>query len=1152
MRSLRLLLPALLLGLLAPTASAQGNTTAGLTGVVTDASGEALIGANVVAVHEPSGTRSGGITRVDGRYDLRGLRVGGPYTVTVSYIGYQTETRTGLTLNLGQIETVDVTLAEDAAAIGEVVVTAEGAGAVIAASRTGNATNVSEQEIEALPTINRSIGDLARLSPLSSGGGNPSFGGRNNRYNNIQVDGATLNDVFGLAGSGTPGGQARTQPISIDAIAEFNIEVAPYDVRAGGFTGGSINAVTKSGTNEFRGTARVLGRNTDLVGVIDNQEFTDFSEGTGVFTLGGPIVRDKVFFFVSGEREQSVFPDNTGLAGTAATNTSDITQAEVTAVSDIAQNVYGYDPGGFDLITDDQASTKFLAKIDWNVNDSNRLSVRHNFVDAFRDDGVSRGQTAFDLSGRRYVFNSLQNSTAAQLDTRIGNAAANEARLVFTAIRDSRDPEGQPFSQTSVFTNATNGSVRLGIDRFSQANALDQNLVEFTNNLTLFRGAHTITLGTTSEFYDFNNLFIQDFYGAYEFDGLDLRYDSNENGRIDDGDEAASVDLDGDGIGDTTGRTLSAIDAFRVGLPSRYQFSYASSYQFDDQGRLRLDADGNPLRTADPTQQPLAEFSALQLGLYAQDEWTVTDRLRLTGGVRVDVPVLTEEPVENPLVSGTTAVRPDGTTVELAPAFVQEDGTAYSTTNSASGNPLFSPRFGFNYRADGLAGRTLQLRGGTGIFSGRTPFVFISNQFSNTGADLARLDATLTGANYNVDNNGVIAGSELGFFPGTANPADQPIPGTNAALVPIQTTEINLIDPDFKFPQVFRTNVGVDQELGLGFVATLEGIYSKSINDVTYRNLNIEQAATSAYGRPIYRRGVNANFTNALLLENTSEGYTYSGVAQLQRRAPREGGLGGSLSYTLNRATNVNNATSSRAISNFQFNENVDINNAELGTADFEVRHRVVGFLNYTARYAERFSSQIGLFFDTQAGEPYSWIYNGDANGDGQRFNDLIYVPAAEDEIFLTTENYDLLDAFIESQDGLNEFRGTFAERNSSRAPWQTRLDLEFNQGVETVRGQRIDLEVTLVNLLNFLDSDWGRLRGTAFNNLNALRFQSYVTEANVGSTLAGRVVTADDIGKPVVAFDERTVRDQITGEAFNTLDFASRWQLRFGLKYSF
>ena len=1143
MRSLRLLLPALLLGLLAPTALAQGNTTAALTGVVRDASGETLIGANVVAVHEPSGTRVGGITRTDGRYDLRGLRVGGPYTVTASYIGYRTEARTGLTLNLGQIETVDFALADDAAEIGEVTVTAQSAGAVIAASRTGNATNVSEEEIEALPTINRSLTDLARLNPLSAGGGSSSLGGANNRYNNIQIDGATLNDVFGLAGNGTPGGQAGTQPISLDAIAEFNVEIAPYDVRSSGFTGGQINAVTKSGTNEFSGTARVLGRNSNLIGVINNTEFTDFNEGTAVVTLGGPIVRDKVFFFLSAEREQSEFPDSFGLAGSGAVNESDVTLAEVTAVSDIARTQYNYEGGTFDLVSDDRFSNKLLAKIDWNLDQNNRFSIRHNFVDASSDDGIGRGPNSFDLASRRYVFASTQNSTAAQVDSRFGNNATNEARFVFTAVRDDRSTEN-PFPNTSVFTSGTN-SVGLGIDRFSQANALDQNLFEFTNNLTLFQGAHTVTLGTSNQFYDFSNLFIQDYYGDYEFDASAF---------------GTGVSVEGiDGAPTST-------DLFRLGLPTRYRFSYASAYDVDDQGRLRLNAAGNPVRTVNPEDQPRADFTAFQLGFYAQDEWTVTDRLRLTGGLRMDIPFVPEEPVENPLVSGTATVNADGTAgPTLAAAFVREDGTPYSTSNTASGNPLFSPRLGFNYRADGLAGRPLQIRGGTGIFSGRTPFVWISNQFSNTGADLARLDARLNGSSYDIDGDGVISVSEQGFFGGTPNPGDQPTPVTNAALSPVQTTEINLIDPDFKFPQVFRTNVGFDQELGLGFVATVEGIYSKAVNDIVYRNLNIEQTRTSAYGRPLYfsetadgtlnlngTNRVNSNFTNALLLENTSEGYTYSGVLQLQRRTPREGGFGGSLSYTLNRATNVNNGSSSRAISNWQFNENVDINDPPLGTADFEVRHRVLSFLSYTTAYADRFTTQLGLFLDTQAGEPYSWIYNGDANGDGQRFNDLAYVPASETDIFLTSDNYDLLDAFIESEPGLEQSRGTFAERNSSRAPWQTRLDLQFNQGVQTIRGQRIDFEVTLVNLLNLLDSDWGRLRGTAFNNLNALRFQDYVEAGDVGSTLAGRVVTADDIGKPVVSFDERTVRDGITGDAFNTQNLGSRWQLRFGVKYSF
>ena len=1140
MRTARLL-PAALAALIALAASgpaaAQGNTTAAVSGTVLDATGEPLPGATVVAVHEPSGSRYGTTSRVDGRYDLRGLRVGGPYTVTASFVGFDTAVRDGLTLSLGQIETVDFALGEQTAEIGEVVVTAEGAGAVIAQSRTGNATNVSEEQIEALPTINRSLSDFARLNPLSAGGGSSSLGGRNNRYNNVQVDGATLNDVFGLAGSGTPGGQAGTQPISIDAIAEFNVEIAPYDVRASGFTGGLINAVTKSGTNEFSGTLRALGRNQELIGVINNQSFDNFQEGTLVGTLGGPILRDKLFFFVAAEVEASEFPDNTGVAGSGSTNESLLSRAQVEGVQAVARDVYDYDAGDFDLITDDRSSTKLLGKLNWNINPDHALSVRHNFVDASDDQGVSRGRTSFDLSNRRYVFASRQNSTTAQLNSRFGNNASNEARLVYTAIRDARDVEDNPFPETEVLFSG-NRSVSLGIDRFSQANGLDQDLFEFTNNLTLFRGAHTLTLGTNNELYRFNNLFIQDFYGAYEFEELSL-------GDI-------IVDADGDGVAEATG-TLSGLDAFRLGLPSRYRFSYASAYDFDEQGRLRLDANGNPVRTVSADRQPRAAFTAAQLGLYAQDEWNATDRLRLTLGVRVDVPLVPDEPVSNPLVAGATGVRPDGTTVTFEAPFVDEDGTPYSTQNTASGNPLFSPRLGFNYRADGLAGRTLQVRGGTGIFSGRTPFVWISNQFSNTGADLARVDATLNAAAFDVNRDGVLTADELGFFPGTADPSSQPVPGAGNALRPIQTTEINLISPDFKFPQVFRTNVGLDQELGAGFVATVEGIYTKAVNDVVYRNLNIEQTGTSLYGRPLYFGGtVNSNFTNALLLENTSEGYAYSGVVQLQRRAPREGGLGGSFSYTLNRAENVNNGTSSRAISNWQFNENVDINDPELGTADFEVRHRILGYLSYTARYAERFSSQVGVFLDTQAGEPYSWIYNGDANGDRQRFNDLAFVPAEETDVFLQSGNWDLLDAFIESEPGLAPYRGAFAERNSSRAPWQTRLDVEFNQGVGTVRGQRLDLELTLVNLLNFLNDDWGRLRGTAFNNLNLFNFESYITEANVGSTIAGRVVSADDVGKPVVRFDERTVRDAITGDAFNTLDLASRWQLRFGVKYSF
>jgi hypothetical protein len=1137
-------------GLVAVPASAQGITTAAIEGRVTDAAtGEGLPGATVVAVHEPSGTRYGAATRADGRYDLRGLRVGGPYTVTASFVGYRTETRGDVTLALGQTQAVDFALAEDVAELGEVEVVAEGAGAVIAASRTGAATNVTEEAIEALPTLSRSLADFARLSPLSAGQGSSSIAGRNNRFNNIQVDGATLNDVFGLAGSGTPGGQAGAQPISLDAVEEFNVEIAPYDVRYGGFTGGLLNAVTRSGTNRFTGSLRVQGRSESLVGdlVLDGESvpFGEFSETLYAGTLGGPILRDRLFFFLSGEFTRETFPDNTGVLGSAATNVFPATPEALDEIIGVARG-YGYDPGAYDVISDDRASNKLLAKLDWNISPDHRLSLRHNLVDADDDQGISRSTGSFDLSNRRYVFRSVQNSTTAQLNSTLGARATNEARLVYTRIRDQRDVEADPFSEVRLFLDDAT-SVNMGIERSSQANSLDQDLFEFTDNLTYFAGDHTLLFGTSNQLFRFNNVFIQDFYGSYEF-------------------REFSADLDGDGVAET----YDAVDAFRLGRPSRYRFSYASEYVFDDQGRLQFacrdgatectDSQLVPVRTAEPGLRPAAAFDGLQLGLYAQDEWDVTDGLRLTLGLRADLPLFPTEPTENPLLTGTTGAVQEGLTVtdgegntvstfEITPAFTPEayeaftgrpyTGEDYADLSNAtvpSRNVLFSPRLGFNYQTTGLLGQDLQLRGGTGVFSGRPPYVWLSNQYTNTGADVARVDVQGT--------------FPEGLFPGSADPADQPLPGVTPGLSPVPTTEVNLTAEDFRFPQVWRTNVGLDHGLGLGFTATFEALYSNSLHEVAFRNLNLGQVGTAADGRPLYRRGVNPNFTNVILLDNTGEGYEYSLVAQLQRRVRT--GFGGSLSYTYNRAESVTTAANSTAGSNFSQNFAVDPNNAELGTSAFEVRHRVLTYATYRAEYLDRFSTQLGFVLDTQAGAPFSWIYGNDANGDLNNFNDLLYVPADEDDVFLTSDNWDLLDAFIEGEPGLRDFRGRIVERNSGRAPWQTRFDLELNQGITTIRGQRVELEVTLINALNLLNAEWGQQRFVAFNDLPGLTFTRYIEPADVGNVVAGRVVTEDDLGKPVVSFSEGLVENTLTGDRYETSELASRWQLRFGVRYTF
>ena len=1170
-------LVALLLFLAAPSAHAQGTTTAAITGTVVDATGLPLPGATVIAVHEPSGTPYRAATRGDGGYDLRGLRVGGPYTVTVSFLGFANAVQAGLQLALAQTQTVNVTLAEDNAALGEVEVTAEAAGSAISTDRTGASTNVGEESIEGLPTIARSLADFARLSPLASvSNSGTSVGGRNNRFNNIQIDGATLNDVFGLAGSGTPGGQSGTQPVSLDAVEEFNVEVAPFDVRYGGFTGGLINVVTRSGTNRFSGSARVLTRDEGFVGDRERNRVlipqSPFTDNIYVATLGGPIVRDRVFFFLSGELAESNFPNETGLRGSDAAN---IFPADTSTIGDIirtAQQTYNYNPGGFDLLSNARDSYKLLGKIDWNINAANRFSLRHNYVRAGDAQGNTRNTNTFDLGNRFYEFQSTQNSTAAQLNSTFGGRAFNEARLVYTSIRDNRAvPDGAAFPSTTVRLSPT-AIVQLGTERSSQANALDQDLFEFTNNLSYFTGDHTLTLGTSNQLFRFRNLFIQDFYGTYEFDG------------------GFPADVNGDGTV-AAGETATGLDAFRLGRPSRYRFSYASELGIDDQGRVRYEctrtggvctpAQLSPVRSVNTGARPEAEFVGGQLGLYVQDEWKAMENLRLTLGLRADLPFFPDTPTLNPLVSGGTGVDPAGATFDILPAFREEayvrayaratgqpedatvaayndagtytgpryeDYSELSTDEVSSGNLLLSPRLGLNYRTPLLGGRALQVRGGTGLFSGRTPYVWISNQYSNTGADFARLDQSFA------------AGAPADFFPGTANPADQPVPGTTPGLSPVATSALALTDPGFKFPQVWRSNLGIDQELPGGFTATLEGIYTRNVYDAAFQNLNLVEVGTASDGRPLYGgtgNRVNGNFIDSILLTNTRRGYEYSAVAQIQRSV-REG-FGGSLSYTYGRAFAVNNATSSVAYSNWRFNESQDPNDLdELGTADFEVRHRFLGFGTYRLEYADRFSTQLGVVVDVRAGEPFSYIYANDANGDGETSNDLLFVPASADDVFVTenptatVSNYPLYDAFIRGEPGLSDHRGEIVPRNSGRAPLQPRVDLELTQGIETVRGQRVDFELTLVNLLNLIDSDLGAIRFANNNAFPAVNFTRYITASDVGNRVAGRIVTQDDLGKPVMTFREQTVQGTLTGDRFTTSDLASRWQLRFGVRYSF
>jgi hypothetical protein len=1050
---------------------AQGTTTGSIEGTITDVTGEPLPGANVVAVHMPTGTEYGTSTRPDGRYTLRNVRVGGPYEVRVTFIGFNSQIKEIARIELGERVNLDFELEEGSLELGEISVTAV-ADQVFNSDRTGARTNISSEDIAATPSVFRSLGDFTRLTPQVTSGN--SFGGANDRYNNILVDGATLNDVFGL-GDATPGSQAGVgSPLSIDAIAEFNVDIAPFDVTNNGFTGGQVNAVTKSGTNNYTGSVYFQTRNQNLVGnyTIDDEtssDFPDFSERYIGLNVGGPIIEDKLFFFVNAEFKRETSPITGGILGSGATNQVNFEAATFDRIANILETQYNYNPGEYTSPLDtDTNNDKILAKLDWNINQNNKLSFRYNYVDAIANRGISRGTSSFTFSNRQYNFNSKQNSVVAELTSQIGNNAYNEARVVYTAIRDSRDVPAQRFPSVTLSIPYDDdrsgfGTINAGVERFSQANALDQDLIEITNNFTYISGDHELTLGTNNQIFTFDNLFVQDAFGTY---------------------------------------TFWSIDDLEAGDPVEYLSSYLL-----------------------PGGSPTANFTGMQFGLYAQDKWTVSNSLTLTYGLRIDIPVLPDDPTFNPQVP------------------VSFPG--YSTDNVASGNILWAPRFGFNWDASQGA-RTTQIRGGAGIFSGTPPFVWISNQYSNTGVDYGRVDA------FN-------PGRFDGLF--SPDPDNQPTPGTSNVLDPIETSEINLIADDFKYPQSLKLNLAVDQELPFGVRGTLEGVYSKAINDVTFSNINLVREGTSAYGRPIYGdiffnsqfgnasgspSRLDPNFTNAILLENTNDGYQYSITAELEKRF--ESGLYTKFAYTYNRATNVNNGTSSRAISNWQFNENVDVNNAKVGTADFERRHRILGIASYRLNWADRFATTFSLIYDGRSGTPYSYIYNGDANGDGQFQNDLLYVPAEQGEVVLMSNNWNEFDEFISSTDALNDYRGGHVDRNTEREEWTSFLDFKVSQEVQTFSGQSVEFSASMINVLNFINDEWGVRQGVSFNNHPAVDFWQYVDQDFINDN-PGLGLTNADLDKPVVFFDPAEQEDD---NKFNVSDFGSRWQMQFTVRYNF
>jgi hypothetical protein len=1015
---------------------AQGLTTAAMNGTITDAKGDPLPGANILVVHVPSGTQYGTTSRLDGKYNIQGLRPGGPYKVTASYVGYQSQELEEGYLELGQNLTADFILPESAIEFGEVTVTAE-RDAIFSSSRTGATQHVSRKQVDDVPTISRRFQDFSKLSPLFSGT-NLQAAGRSNRYNNIQIDGTQYNDLFGLGSSGTPGGQAATNPISLDAIQEFQVVIAPYDVRFNSFTGGGINAITRAGTNKWTGSAYFYGRNQDLVGKSptdrDQVKFEEFEEYQVGFRVGGPILEDKIFFFVNGELTQDTRPSENVSLSARASNDSLARQ-----MASILQERWGINPGTYLTSDIDRPSNKIFARLDFNLSRDHKLTLRHNFVDASNDILANRSATnrlAFDSYA--YRFNSMTNSTVAQLNSKFGDKMANELIIGYTSIRDDRSGrDGVDIPEIEVRESGL--TMTAGPDRFSSANELDQDILEVTNNFSYFAGDHILTVGTHNEFFSFRNLFIRSFFGYYVFNSL--------------------ADLD-------------------AGTVADYQRAFSR--------------DPN-----DPKKS--AEFSVAQFGFYAQDEWTVSSRLKLTFGIRVDIPTFPETPERNDSV---TAYFP-----------------GYSTEDVPSGNLLWSPRFGFNYDASG--DRTTQIRGGLGMFTGRIPYVWMSNNYGNTGTLYAEVRGS--GVDFITDVNNLPGPGDFGL---SAN----------------FRSEVNLVDPNFKMPQLLRFNLGVDQQLPLGIIGTFEFLYSHAINDLIYTkvNLNPQSDEDPDDGRPVFG-GTNSgggNFFDMLYLTNTSLGYQYNFVAQFQRNVAR--GLGFNAGYVFGRAYDENSVTSSQARSQMRYNPiDGNPNAPRLTTSLYEVAHRIYASVSYTAEFFQNAPTTFSVFYNGQSGQPFSYIVRGDMNNDGFDFNDLFYIPRNSSEILLGTisggayvpasdADYEMLFSFIENDPYLSQNKGKIALRNGARNPWTDVFDIRIAQDIPIYGTHRIQLTFDILNVLNLLDNTLG-WQESVFSTYNIVNYR-------------GRVG-----GRAVYSLDTGGQSDPFAPDNIN-----SRWAMQFGVRYAF
>lgn len=1022
-------------------------TTSAISGVVTNDQNEPVIGATVFAVHQPSGTKYGAVTNIDGRYTIQGMRTGGPYTVTVSYVGNKKVSFTDINLELGNTLQLDAKMQSASQVLDEVVVIGKGK------QEAGASKNFSLQKIEGTPTVDRNIYDIVKNMPMAMTNkfGGISFAGSNNRYNSFQIDGTVSNDVFGLASSGTNGGQTSANPISMDAIQEIQVVVAPFDVRQSGFTGGGINAITKQGTNTFHGSAYSYFTNQNLYGQYNatkdyaKDKLTSQHNTTFGGTLSGPIIKDKLFFFLNAENQSQSYPSSYY----AGYNPNYLTVEDAQKIVDKYKEYSGFQEG-FTSRDVKRNAFSFLGRIDWNINDNNKLAFRYQLNNSY-DDNYSPSSSTYMFTNSGYTMKNKTNSFVAELNSHLSQSFYNELRASATFVRDHREI---PYMGPNVTIKNTDGvnNIYLGTEYSSGANYLNQDVYTLEDNLSWYKGAHTFTFGTHNEVFRMKNLFIQAAGGSWTFNSL------------------------GDFLTDN---------------PAQFTFKYTDPT-----------VTGGDYRYA-----PV--MKAGQFGFYAQDKWDVNRNLQLTYGLRIDIPTLFNSPTTND----------DFNTYAADPA----RNWGVQVGQKPSAKLMFSPRLGFRWYLD--EDHNTLLRGGLGLFTGRVPFVWLSNAFTNTG----------------IEQKGTTVYSPSA--PSLAKYANDPIAAMNSVTGQAARPDIVTVEKNFRYPQVFRVNLALEQMLPLDIKMTLEGLYSKTYNNVYFQNLAISPntktekvyavPGVEASAAPYYQ--VDKKYYSVINLSNTDKGYTYSLSALFEKNF--NFGLNAAASYTFGHSKSVYDGTSSVAYSNWKYNYAWDSNHPALSYSQFDVPHRVMVQVGYTTpKYCmDIMQSTLSVIYNGYTGMRYSLTMSeiNDYNGDGFYGNSLLYIPtAAEVDQMTFVDNYKkVVDShtgntslkpgmtaaeskakfieWLESDKYAKNHRGQYAPRNSCSAPWENRIDLHFAQDfflVKQIKGSKFQFTFDIINFANMLNKKWGANYSSAYN-VTPVQYGTYdPSDAKMKRTINGFV----------------------------------------------